>query len=281
MKHISGFLRIGLTSGLMIGPMAYAQPTPEFEVATIKPSAPDARGVWIRMPPGDRVDITNMTLKELIVTAWSVQPFQVSGGPPWLESLHFDISAKAETAPKRDEMLLLLRALLKDRFQLEIRMETKEMPVYAIVQARKDGKLGPQMKESTCTPYDPQHPPERPAPGVAQPLYCGNRQMGPAQMKASGVLVADLAPMLGRMLGRTVIDKSGLTAKYDLSAQWTPDEQILSQLPVPAGMERPTFPESGPSIFTAFQEQLGLKLESQKGPVEILVVEKAEKPSEN
>ena len=78
-----------------------------------------------------------------------------------------------------------------------------------------------------------------------------------------------------------MIDKSGLTAKYDLSAQWTPDEGILSQLPVPSGMDRPTFPEGGPSIFTAFQEQLGLKLESQKGPVEILVVEKAEKPTEN
>ncbi len=83
---------------LTIGAMAYAQSVPAFEVATIKPSSPDARGVWIRMPPGDRVDISNMTLKELIVTAWSVQPFQVSGGPPWLESLHFDISAKAETA---------------------------------------------------------------------------------------------------------------------------------------------------------------------------------------
>jgi uncharacterized protein (TIGR03435 family) len=113
-------------------------------------------------------------------------------------------------------------------------------------------------------------------------MSCGGRQMGPAQLRGSGVQIADLAPMLSRMLGRTVIDKSGLTAKYDLSAQWTPDEGILSQLPAPPpGMDRPTFPEGGPSIFTAFQEQLGLKLEAQKGPVEILVIEKAEKPSEN
>ncbi len=178
-------------------------------------------------------------------------------------------------------MLLMLQALLKDRFQLDIRAETKEMPIYAIVLARKDGKLGPQMKESTCVVYDRDYPPAPPAPGTPRPQYCGSQQIGSAQVKATGTSISALAPMFGRILGRTVIDKSGLTAKYDLSATWTPDEQILSQLPVPTGMERPTFPEGGPSIYTAFQEQLGLKLESQKGPVEILVIEKAEKPSEN
>ncbi len=83
---------------LTIGAMAYAQSVPAFEVASIKPSSPDARGEMIQMPPGERIRITNMILKQLIVVAWHVQPFQVSGGPPWLESLHFDISAKAETA---------------------------------------------------------------------------------------------------------------------------------------------------------------------------------------
>src|SRR5271169_2652300 len=100
-------------------------PGPAFEVASIKPSAPDARGMFIRPGPGGGVSITNMTLKEMIVIAWRVQPFQISGGPPWLDSLHYDVIAKPEAKPKQGEISLMLQSLLQERFQLTLRHETK------------------------------------------------------------------------------------------------------------------------------------------------------------
>ncbi len=253
---------------------------PQFEVASIKPAAPDARGMFIRPSPGGRVNVTNMTLKELIVIAYRVQPYQISGGPPWFDSAHYDIAAKAEDTPKPGEVQLMIQALLADRFQLVIRRETRELPVYALVLARKDGKLGPKMteaKEGGCTPFDPAKPPGPPTPG--QPKGCGLQFMSPRSLTAVSVPVGNIIPMLARMLGRTVIDKTGLTGKYDMSAEWAPDESMTMMLP--PDVPRPASDGSGPSIFTALQEQLGLKLESQKGPVEVLIIERAEKPSEN
>jgi uncharacterized protein (TIGR03435 family) len=265
---------------LALAAPAFSQTTPQFEVATVKPSSPDVQGTRINTEPGGRVTMSNFNLKDMITIAWQVQPYQVSGGPPWLESAHFDISTKADSNPKPGETPLMLQALLKERFQLVIRKETKELPIYAIVLAHKDGKLGPQLTESKCVPFDRDNPPPPPEPGTAPPLFCGGAQLGPAQMRMSGMQIADVAPMLSRMLGRTVIDKTGLTAKYDIKADWIPGGENQFANP-PTGTERPALPDSGPSIFTALQEQLGLKLESQKGPVEVLVIEKAEKPTGN
>ena len=253
----------------------------EFEVASIKPAAPDARGMYINTTGGGRVTVTNMSLKEMMVLAYRIQPFQISGGPPWFDSVRYDINAKPESAPKPGEIPLMLQSLLADRFQLVFHRETKEMPIYALVLARKDGKLGPKLvetKEGSCTTFDPKNPPSgRPAPGT---MFCGNQMMGRGNLRAASIPVANLAPMLSRMLGRTVIDKTGLTAKYDINVEWTPDEGQFASLP-PDAPKPPPSDVTGPSIFTALQEQLGLKLESQKGPVEMFVVEKAEKPTEN
>jgi uncharacterized protein (TIGR03435 family) len=256
---------------------------PQFEVASIKPAAPDARGMWIRNSPGGRVNITNMTLKELIVIAWRIQPYQISGGPAWLDSLHYDISAKAEDNPKGDERQLMLQALLEDRFQLTIRRETKDLPIYALVLARKDGKLGPKLTEVAeggCLKFDPANPEAPREPGAAAPRYCGNLMMSPRSLTGVSVPVSNIIPMLARMLGRTIVDKTGLTANYDISVEWAPDEAQMAMLP-PDAPRPPASDGAGPSIFTALQEQLGLKLESQKGPVEVFVIERAEKPSEN
>lgn len=255
---------------------------PQFEVASIKPAAPDARGTYIRNATGGRLDITNMPLKEMIVFAWRVQPYQITGGPAWMATTRWDVSAKAESAPKPGEQPLMLQALLADRFQLAIHHETKELPVYALTLARKDGKLGPNLteaKDGGCATPDPTQPRPRLEPGQAPPRFCGQQMMSPKTLTAVSVPVANIVPMLARMLGRTVIDKTGLTGKYDISLEWAPDEAQYGGLPPEA---RPTAPDlNGPSIFTALQEQLGLKLESQKGPVEILVVDRAEKPTEN
>lgn len=255
---------------------------PEFEVASIKPAAPDARGMFIRTQAGGRVSITNMPLKEMIVLAYRVQPYQISGGPAWLESAHWDVIAKPETTPKDGELQGMLQALLADRFQLVLRKETKELPIYALVAARKDGKLGPKMieaKEGGCVQPDFSKPPAPPEPGRRPGLNCGQQMMSPRSLTAIAVPIGNIIPMLARMLGRTIVDKTGLTGKYDMTMEWVPDESIVMQLPPDA--PKPATDGSGPTIFTALQEQLGLKLEAQKGPVDVFVIEKAEKPSEN
>jgi uncharacterized protein (TIGR03435 family) len=265
------------------GATAQSDTRPEFEVASIKPAAPGARGTFIRMAPGGTVNITNMPLKEMIVLAWRVQPFQISGGPTWLDSARYDISAKPENSPQPGGIPPMLQALLADGFQLKIHRETKDLPLYALVVARKDGKLGPRLtesKEGSCTPIDPSKPPPPREPGKSPTLGCGGVMMGPRGLTATSAPIANMIPALSRILGRTVVDKTGLTGKFDISLEWTPDES--QAMPFPADAPKPSPSDvTGPSIFTALQEQLGLKLESQKGSVEMIVIDHAEKPSEN
>jgi len=264
------------------------QPAPQFEVASIKPAAPDQRGMFTRIAPGGRVNINNMPLKEMMVLAWRIQSYQISGGPSWIESARYDISAKAESNPKQDELPLMFQALLTERFQLKLHHETKELPIYALVLANKDSKLGPQLtesKEGSCTPFDPAKPPPPPNPGKPQTLGCGGIMMGPTGLTATSAPIDQMIPVLSRILERTVVDQTGLKGKFDLTLHWTPDPSQGLQPPPgslpPGAPQPPPADPNGPSIFTALQEQLGLKLESQKGPVDMIVIDSVEKPSEN
>ena len=215
-----------------------------------------------------------MTLKEMIVNAYSVQPFQVSGGPGWVDSVHYDISAKAAAQVSREEVLLMLQALLADRFQLAFRRETRQLPVFALVLARKDGKLGPPLtpsKEGACTPFDPVKP-----FAVDNMRLCGAFSLGPDGLTLVSGSIASLTPRLSRLLGRTVIDKTGLKRNFDISIEWSPDEMLAMQ---PANQG--PVDNIGPSIFAVFRQDLGLDFKAEKGPVEILVIQRAEKPSDN
>ena len=267
-------------SGGAIAQVAQPSVRPQFEVASIKLAPPDAFGMWIR-PIAGGTTMTNMTLKELIVIAYRIQPFQVSGGPAWLDSARFDISAKSEGPRKPGEIPLMLQALLEDRFKLAMHRDTKELPIYALVLAKKDHTLGPRLtesKEGSCTEDDPSKPPPPPEPGKPSTLGCGGVMTGPRQLTAASVPLARLISALERRIGRTIVDKTGLTGNFDIVLQWTPDENELAVLALllPPDEPRPSASDStGPSIFTALQEQLGLKLESQKGPVEILVIDRA------
>jgi uncharacterized protein (TIGR03435 family) len=263
-------------------------PLPQFEVASVKPAAPGQRGYFIRPGANGGLDVTNMPLKEIMVLAWRIQPFQISGGPSWIESERYDIMAKPDHTPKLDERWLMLQSLLADRFQLKIHHETKELPIYALVLANKDGKLGPQLvqsKEGSCTPFDPAKPPPPPDSGKPPVMGCGGMMMGFGNINGTSVGLAMLTPVLARNLGRTVVDKTGLKGEFDIKVQWTPDQTQLQLMGPPGGlppdMPAPQFDPNGPSIFTAFQEQLGLKLESQKGPVDVIVIDHVEKPSDN
>ncbi|HWE51354.1 MAG TPA: TIGR03435 family protein [Bryobacteraceae bacterium] len=279
-----------LAISLLTTAVAFPQtPTPApaaFDVASIKPAAPGQRGRMIRSMQGGRLSVNNMPIKELIQLAYKVQPFQIAGGPSWLGSDSWDIVAKPDSDPGPNQIPQMLQGLLSDRFGLKFHKETRELPVYALV-AAKAGEKTPglvEFKDENCTPLDPTKPPP-PMPALGQQTAgkgpCGRIMMGINRLDASGQTIEQLASMLSRTLGRQVVDKSGLTARYDIHLEWTPDETQMGQMQLPPDMPKPTFDPSGPSIFTALQEQLGLKLESQKGQVEVFVIDHAEKPSDN
>lgn len=246
-----------------------------FESASVKPSASDAGPTHIALPPGGRVDIANMTLKEMIVNAYDVQPFQVTGGPAWLDAVHYDVSAKAGDGAKRAEVLAMVQTLLADRFQLKIQRETRQLPVYALEMARKDRKPGPGLIESkagSCVQPDPTDPfsvdPER---------LCGNWELGPDGLTLVSAQIGTLTGPLSRLLGRKVVDRTRLTKNFNVHLEWTPDEFLAMKLP--DGLR----PEGarGPSVYAVFRDQLGITFRTEKGPVEILVIQRAEKPSAN
>lgn len=255
---------------------------PKFEVASIKPTAPDEHFMFgVRPMPGGRISAANVTLKLLIETAYGLEDFQVFGGQGWIETARYNIEAKPDSTVGPNEWKEMLKNLLADRFQLAFHRETKDLPVYALVLAKKEGKLGPGMvesKEGGCAARDPSKPLGPPGPG--QPPFCGNVLGGASQLTGTAATVGDMVPTLSRTVGRKVIDKTGLTGKYDITLKYTPDENQLATSTMP-GAPPPPADASGPSLFTALQEQLGLKLEPQKASVEIYVIDRAEKPSDN
>ena len=240
---------------------AFAQK--KFEVASIKPHTGDFQRVMIRMAPGGRFTATGVSLKMLITQAYDVRDFQVSGGPGWMTSDRYEINAKAEGDQERippEELRPMLQALLEDRFQLKVHRENKEMQVYALVPAKTGSKLkanaegkGPMMR------------------------------MGRGQLSGQKVPLDMLARQLAQQVGRPVLNKTGLTGEYDFTLEWTP-EPGQGGGPFGGGPPPdapPPSDSSGPSLFTALQEQLGLRLESQKGSAEMVVIDRVEKPSPN
>jgi len=263
-------------------------PAHVYEVASIKPNKSGDNMVRMMLKP-DGFTATGGTLQMLIQTAYEVQDFQIAGAPGWLNSERYDVEAKMDASTAGDvgklareqgllERQLMIQALLADRFKLTLHRETKELPVYALVIAKNGPRLH-EGKPGDTYPNGFNGPDGKLGAGM---MFMSGRG-GP--VTAQGVPLANLVRLLSRQLGRTVLDETGLMGNYDFTLQWTPDE---SQGPMfkgaeggPAPASAPPPDSSGPSIFTALQEQLGLKLESRKGPVEILVIDHAEKPSAN
>ena len=270
-------------------------PQPVFEVASVKPNKSGEGFIRFGMQPGGRFTAQNAPLRELIRFAYNVQPFQMEGGPGWMSSDRFDVTAKAEgevamVAPgQTGPIQLMMRSLLEERFKLKVHRETKEMPIYALVLARSDGRLGAQIEPSTvdCAAQrgrgagaadgrggPPPPPPGPPKPGERPP--CG-MFMGPASVGAGDVSLEQLAQLLSGRVNRVVQDRTGLTGRYSFNIEFTPD-----QIP-PGGFQLNGAPvqinPDGPSLFTALQEQLGLKLDPQRGPVETFVIDSVEQPT--
>jgi uncharacterized protein (TIGR03435 family) len=259
---------------------------PSFEVASIKENTSGDSRTRMATEPGGHLLVTNAQLKELIAVAYlNPQPFldHVLGGPDWLASARYDINAKAITdfEPRPDgpakELLQMMQSLLEERFKLRTHHETRELPIYQLVVARADGRLGPEMRpsDSDCDAIAAGiragvPPPRKPG----EPPPCGSMG-GPARIIAGGVTMPQFATTLSTRLERPVVDKTNLTGRFKFTLAFTP-EQMPTGTP-PPGV--PPIDPNGPSFFTALQEQLGLKLESVKGPVDVLVVDSIERPT--
>jgi uncharacterized protein (TIGR03435 family) len=274
---------LAIAGFMLVSRHAFAQPAaprPEFEVASIKLNKSNDGRMMIMPGRGGRFTATNIPLQLLITIAYRIKDFQLSGAPPWLLSERYDVEAKAEGDPGFDATLPMLQTLLEDRFQFKFHRETKELPVYALVVA-KAGKL--HQAEGECGPR-PDGPPPPPEPGKLPSPPCGGFFMFPGRLSGQKVGITQLIDPLSRFTGRIVVDKTNLTGKYDINLEYTPEQGQFQAPPggAPPGMPPlPPIDPNGPSLVTALQEQLGLKLESQKGPVEMIVIDHIERPSEN
>jgi uncharacterized protein (TIGR03435 family) len=237
---------------------AFGQDRPQFDVASIKPNSPGGVSTGdFRFLPGGRLSAEKVVLRFFIQNAYGLKPFQLSGGPDWIASQGYDIEAKAEGNPSNAQMQKMMQTLLEDRFKLKYHRETKDLPVYTLAAAKGGLKL-PDAKE-----------------GSDRATIRISRMTG-VQLTGEKITVAELARVLSNLLSRTVIDKTGFTGTFAAHLSFALDDTL-------AGL--PHFPDAPdpaiPSVFVAIEEQLGLKLESTKGPVEILVIDHIERPSAN
>jgi len=228
---------------------------PQFDVASIRPSAPGYGNSTSIHTSNNTFTTRNTPLIELIRMAYRAQSYQVHGAPAWVHDERYDIAAKFDAEPEKDaaasraagqeHMRARLRHLLRDRFQLKLREERRELPVFALVAE----KSGVKLKAA-----------EKPTGNMNV-----NGNNGNGTLRGEGVTMARLCETLGRIVSRPVTDESGQAGAYDVDLRWFSDNAA----------------ESGPNIFTALREQLGLRLDARKGPVTAYVIESVEKPSEN
>lgn len=257
---------------LLAASVIEAQSPPISYVASIKPNtSSDPRGL-VEYSPGGRFSATAINVVSLLRTAYTIQGIQLVGAPAWFSTERYDIAAKVDDTPP-PTLQIFLRTLLADRFSIAVRNETRELPTFDLVMARSDARLGPGLTKSDfdCDAYAAgPHPP--PSPGRAAPP-CGER-INRGALWGSAVTMTQFATSLTPFVSRFTTDRTGLTGRYDMELTWTPEQ--LPPATAPAAGD-PT----GASIFTAIQEQLGLKLVTAKGPVNVLIVDHAEKPSGN
>jgi uncharacterized protein (TIGR03435 family) len=264
-------------------------PTPEavaFEVASVKVNRSGDTGSRFRREPGGRLVITNQPLRSLIMFAYELQGYQLVNAPSWTADERYDIIAKLAVDPPvtppgsgPGPFNHAVRLLLEDRFKMNARRDTRQLDIYALVMARPDGKPGPALTQTTqdCAPLMEAlrrgGRPPAPQPGGPE-VMCGMR-MTSGRVVAGGFPIGPLATSLANQLGRYVVDRTGLTGGWDFTLTFLPDRAPAQTSDAPA------IDPNAPSLFTALQEQLGLKLESTKGPVDVVVVDSIERAVED
>jgi len=256
-----------------------------FEVVSVKRLASSRPGSMSPMlMPGGRVVAQNVTARELIRSAYALEDSQVEGGPGWIGADRFDIEARAAATATPDDVRAMLRALMKDRFSLESHIESKETSIFAMIASRSDGKLGAGLRRAgtACAPITP--PPGAPAPPPPPPasglglggfaFRCPSAFL-PGRFSIRAIDMRGFATVLWRRanVGRPVTDRTGLTGDFDIDLFYAPYGENINGAPIPT--------DGLPSIFTAVQEQLGLRLDSARGPIDVLVIDRLSPPAEN
>ena len=278
-------------------PGAPVDPNARYEVVAIKAGEGSAL-TSMRYTPG-RFEAVNVPLGILLRQALQKSDYQIGGIPGWVDSERYSIRATAPESIPPTANTTMLRNLLKDRFQLATHVETRELPIFNLVVARADGRLGPDLTRTPAEcvaaiearnaaakaaaagrgappPFPPLGDPNGPPP-------CGLQRMGNGLAAGSGRTIADLVAFLADLVSRPVIDKTGLTGMYDFMLKFAPDSAgtpgILKLLGLPPGGPPPVADPNAPSLAAALQEQLGLKFDSARGPVEVVVIDKFERPT--
>lgn len=278
MKRQLPALVLAATSGLAAQSPA-PTPTARFEVASVRQNVSAETNSSFRVDASGTITVTNNTLMSIVRNAWNVQPFQIVRGervPDWFGRDRWNIIGKPPSGPtNQPELIVMVQNLLADRFKLVARRETREMPVYALVLARSDRRLGPQLRQADGQCEAAQLARLKGDVTVKPPQvdrgYCGTRANA-GVMATSGVAMADFARNLAPQTGRFVVDRTGLTGTFDLDLKWTPDQATGAAASAAT---------DGTSLFAALEEQLGLKLEAQRAPVDVVVIESVERPSED
>jgi uncharacterized protein (TIGR03435 family) len=295
-----GFARAMLCVGvpLFVALTGYAQESqstrPTFEVASVKRSAPDAGGSMVGGGRGQYRAI-NVPLRVTIANAWNLRDHQIIGAPAWLATDRFDIVAKEPEGTVTDEQRrLMMQALLVDRFKLQARLETREMPLYNLVLLRTDGRLGQELRPTPvdCAALRKERAaggaaaaaPPRQAQNIEERVPCSRRGFFSPQsatINSSGMTLEEIAAALGTYVDRTVVNKTGLKGEYDLLLKFKPEAGgPMGTLAPP--LSTAADPSSDlATLGAAVQEQLGLKLESARGPVQVLVIQSVSPPVED
>ena len=261
---------------------------PAFEVVSIRENTSGDAGQTMRRQPGGRIITINVPLRTLIIGAYGLQPQQLAGAPDWIDSARYDITAQASgdfaiTEPGTvGPAELMTQRMLADRFRLSAHTEKRELPIYTLTVARSDGRLGPRIKTAGIDCQAAMNemlkkaqsggavptPPQRPDGGPG----CGMRFGPGSRLTAGGTSMAALARMLAVPVGRLVVDRTGLAGGFDFDLEF---EGFAPGAPPPPA------DANAPSLFTALEEQLGLKLQAERAPVEVLVIDRVERPTGN
>jgi len=273
-----------VVAGMVAAAPSPGSPTdPVFETASIKLNRDGGSIAGMRRSPGGRFDVTNMPVAVLISFAYQLQPFELQGGPSWIESDRWDIVAKVAgnpppTAPGTpDAIMLATRALLAERFKLAVRLDVRDVDVYQLIKARADGRLGTGLKPSAtdCLAIqkaDASAPSGRPAPSPNTPdrMVCGMR-VSVGRVQLGGRPLSTFMNILTTLTQRRVVDRTGLTGDWEFDISFAPPPSSI-----PQGAPAPD--SDAASLFTVLQEQLGLKLEAARMPLAVLVVDRVERP---
>ena len=259
---------------------------PAFDVVSIKPTQSSAIGGGLRFNPSGRVEWTGTTLRNLIRMGYQrfgFDPREVVGGPAWIDSERFDIIATAERPAQNrsdgfpEQLFAMIQAFVEERFKVRVHNEQREAPIYALVLARGDGKTGAALRQVPDTCAEAIKAIGEKTPRSGPPPCSFGASAG--RLIGTGVTMTMFGYVLSNFVGRTVVDRTGIAGSCDI--ELTFDPATAAQAPPGAAPGPTPADDTKPSIFTALQEQLGLKLESTRGPIDVLVIDQAERPTPN